>query len=552
MIQGKADRLVLGNIVTCDDRGVILKAMTIKDGLVQYVGTEEMARKLCDDKTIVMDYGDNYIYPGMMDAHTHGNMAGNRLVFQAPLTMEMSLEEIIATMKQYMADHPGRSKYVGSGWTFDGVHVPDAKMLDEICPDVPMLLNTLDGHSMWVNTATMKANGLDTKETMDLYGPGMIRVREDGTASGFISETPATALVYSILDVEYDEYKEMMLAWQEFAFSKGLTAVCCAALMNEKECRFMRRLCDEGVWKLRTYGVVFMPNSAPDYIACVRKIKELADECNCEYFQITGVKIIIDGVIEAHTGWLLEEYCDQPGYYGEKLFTDKKRVTELIKEANRLGLLVHCHTVGDGAIRFVTDCMEAAQTETGIMDPRNAMCHLQCVNPADFKRMGELNIMAIVPPLWIPTDGGQFYDTECSWVGPERAYADYPIRSFIDNNVVTSFHTDFPISPVVDNAQSIYCAVERNASTFSPRHQRNPYEAITPEQALMCMTRAAAYTFKQEARLGILATGMVANMTVYDRNLITPERCSLDERKHAAEAKLVATCVDGVEVFRGE
>ena len=57
--------LVLGNIITMDD-----------DGVFVFIGEVEEAKKLADVGTQVLDYGENFIYPGFLEAHSHGCLAG--------------------------------------------------------------------------------------------------------------------------------------------------------------------------------------------------------------------------------------------------------------------------------------------------------------------------------------------------------------------------------------------------------------------------------------------------------------------------------------------
>lgn len=133
--------------MAADPREPILEAVTVKGGLVQYAGTLDIAKKLCDENTEVFDYGDNYIYPGFMDAHCHGAMARPRLAFFADMSSGESMDDYIKIMKDYADSHPDNKAIYGAGWS-EKDKIPTAAMLDEICPDKPMALNSIDGHSI--------------------------------------------------------------------------------------------------------------------------------------------------------------------------------------------------------------------------------------------------------------------------------------------------------------------------------------------------------------------------------------------------------------------
>ena len=294
-----------------------------------------------------------------------------------------------------------------------------------------------------------------------------------------------------------------------------------------------------GKLKLRTYAVHTVKDPED-----VLKLAELANEVNNEYFKITGPKVFIDGVVEAHTAWLLEEYSDQSGYFGVKVFDDHDKLVEIAKLANEYDMNVHCHTVGDGAIKFAIDALSEAQIATGNMDQRNALAHLQVVDSEDIKRMGEYNIIPVVAPLWAPKEETQF-KLELAYLGDERAENCYPIKSFIDEGAKITFHSDYPVSPFLDIPQSIYSAVKREY-TIMDCQPRNLKESISVMDALKAMTINTAYQFGQEDHLGTLDIGKVANMVVYDVDFLN------DDIEKIPDAKLISTIVDGEIVYKNE
>ena len=536
----KAEKLILGNIITLDPRFPVLKALTVKDGQIQYVGSAEIARALCDENTLVMDYGDNYIYPGFIEAHCHGSMAGIRLAYFADLTEGQSMQDYVNLMKAFVESHPENAFYYGAGWLVRDAE-PTAQMLDAICPDKPMALNSIDGHSIWFNTAGMEKFGI-TRAAAEEWGTDIIRLDADGKPSGYISEGPVIDITRKMSDVGPELFKKALLIWQDFALSKGITAYYEAGI-TEKALKYYSELIKEGKWKIRVYAGYMMDEHAEDYPAVVRRARELADLYNCEYLQITGVKIFMDGVVEAHTAWLDEPYKDRAGYYGVKRFCDFDRVVELYKEAEKCGLNVHQHTIGDGAVRFALDCMEKAQIETGNMHMRNALCHLQVMRKEDIKRLCDLNAVAVVAPLWMARQDG-YYEQSVEFIGEKRTFYGYPLRSFINHNGIIAFHSDYPVSTAMSFERSIYMACERNIPGSDDSYQWNANECIDREEALSGITAGAAYSVKQENHLGTLRIGYAANMCVYDKNFL---KAGL---KEIADAKLLSTIIDGEECYR--
>lgn len=539
----KADKLVIGNIVTLDPRYSVMEAMTIKDGLVQYVGSLAMAKKLCDENTEIMDYSNNYVYPGFIEAHMHGILAGPRLAFFADLTQGNSMAEYLEILKKYMEEHPDNPFYYGAGWG-EKDKIPTAADLDAICPDKPMVLNSFDGHSIWMNTKGMEKFGVD-KEAAAYWGTDIIRIYEDGTPTGYISEGPVNEITTQMNIMDMEEIKKAMLVWQERALSLGFTSYYEAGSI-EYTLKVYKELIDEGKWKIRVYTGILIDEHEEDYVEKVRWAKEMADKYNCEYLQVIGVKIFMDGVVEAHTAWMIDSYKDKPDYYGVKRFCDYDRVVELFKEASRLGMNVHCHTVGDAAVKFALDCIETAQIETGNMNMRNALAHLQVLRREDIRRLCDLNVVAVVAPLWMARVDG-FYDQSIDYIGEKRTFYSYPMESFLKHSGILAFHSDFPVSSEMSFQKSIFMACERNMPENKEEafYQWNANECISREDALAGITVGPAYAVGQENHLGTLRCGSVANMTVFDKNFLK------DDINTIPDSKLIATVIDGEEVYRG-
>ena len=538
----KADKLILGKIITLDIVNVVQEAITVKDGMIQYVGSEEIARKLCDENTEVLDYSDSFIYPGFIDAHCHGAMAGGRLAFYAALNEGQTMDEYVKLMKEYIEAHPDNDFYYGAGWIIRDKE-PTAKMLDEICPDKPICLNSTDAHSMWFNTKGMEKFGIN-EEAIKYWGTDIIRINEDGTPTGYVSEGPVTSIIKQMGKMKTEDMEKAFLIWQNFALSQGITAYYEAGV-NEHYIEVIDGLIKKGKVKLRIFAGYVLDEHDEDYVEDVRKAKELADKYNNEYFKIIGVKIFMDGVVEAHTAWMHEEYDDRPGYFGVKRFCDFDRVVELYKEAEKLGLNVHAHTIGDGAVKFAVDCIEAVQTETGNMDMRNALAHLQVVRKEDVVRLSKLNGMAIVAPLWMKHSDG-YYEQSEEFIGRKRTFEGYPLKSFLDNGGMIAFHTDYPVSPEMSAHESIYTAVKRNSPNAGDFYQWNANECIGRMDAIRGLTQGPAFSVKAEDKLGILSEGYVANMCVYDKDFLN---APIEE---IIDSKLLATIVDGEVLYKKE
>lgn len=542
-LAGKADQLILGNIITMSEYKPTAEAMTVKNGLIQYVGSKDVALALCDDNTEVLDYGTNSVYPGFLEAHAHGHAAGLRMAGQAKLGG--SMEDCVETMKQWMQDHPGSDVYNGGGWEPWTILNPTKEPLDAICPDKPMALSSVDGHSMWVNSAMLRMRGIDAAYAKE-KGPSLVHVDENGEPTGLLTESEAIAIA-SMGQHTLDEWKEYLLAWQDFAFQHGYTAAAEAGveLASPMSKEAYVALANEGKLKLRTFAYRLVADNSTTPEDDVAKAVEEANAMNSEYYKVIGMKIFIDGVVEAHTGWIKEGYKDQPGFYGLQRYADHDIAVRLIKAASDAGLNVHAHTIGDGAVEFMLGAIAEAETETGNFDMRNILVHLQIVDPEQISKFAEYNVVAGTAPLWTPKSPSVLKQ-EIEYVGEEMAEAAYPIASFINEGVVNVSHTDYPVSTVVSIPRCIYMGVMRATPGTGLTTQRNAAECISRMDVLKSLTTNVAYQWHQEDRLGSLEVGKIANASVYTKDFLK------DPIEEVAAAELVATIVDGKVVYKSE
>ena len=539
--------LILGNIITMDDKRPFAKAAIVKNGVFAYIGSAEDAKRIAGPDAQVLDYGDNFIYPGFMESHCHGHLAGYRAIGQANLmeagfTNYPKYREII---KDFIAKNPQRNFYVAAGWVENEEYVSKT-YLDEICPDKPLIMQTGGGHSMLLNTKAMEWAGIDA-EYARKWGYDLVHVCNNGEPDGYICEGPVFEITPKIPTTKQD-IKNYLLAWQDIAFRGGFTAVgdAGAEIVHRDAPLAYHELEEEGKLKLRTYAYMYVTDNIESPKAEIARIAEQRIKLGGEHFHIIGAKAFLDGVTEAHTGWQNQDYLDQPGYHGAERFNDHDKMVQLLVEANKEGMSVHVHSEGGGATHFMLGCIEDAEKITGNLDQRNVLAHLHFVTDEDIRRMAATGSVPAVPPLWSVKAPG-VYEQEVTYMGQKLADEAYPIKSFYDAGANVVFHSDYPVSPMMDIKLSIYTAEKRNypkevlGGVTAPRNMK---EAITREQSLRAMTVNVARQFHQEHRLGSIEFGKIANMTVFDCDFLH------DDIEKVAQANIVATIVDGEEVFK--
>ena len=526
--------LVLGNFITMDEKRPTAEAALVKDGVFAYIGSAEEAKRLAGADAEVLDYGDNFIYPGFLESHCHGYLAGNRLIGQANLAQVRltDYDRYREIIKEFIEKNPNRTFYMAAGWMEDEQYVSKA-YLDEICSEKPLIMHSSGGHSMLLNTKALEMFGIDA-DYAKKYGYDQVHVDDKGEPDGYICEGPVFEITPK-LPVTLEEAKDYILAWQDFALKGGFTAVGDAgaevAWRNAPQAYY--ELEQEGKLKLRTYAYMYVTDNIADPKAEVARIAEQRATISGEYFHIIGPKAFLDGVTEAHTGWQNQDYLDQPGYHGVERFNDHDKMVELLVESDKEGMAVHVHSEGGGATHFMLGCIEDAEKITGDKDQRNVLAHLHFVTDEDIRRMAETGSIPAVAPLWTPEVPGN-YEVECSYVGKELADKSYPIKSFFDAGANVVFHSDYPVSPLMNIKYSFYTAEKRVY----------PDEVLGGKDTPRNMTINVARQWHQEHRMGSIEFGKIANMTVFDCDFLH------DDIEKVAQANVIATIVDGEEAYK--
>lgn len=540
-MNGKADMLVLGHVITMDDHKPCAEAVAVRDGKILYVGAAEVAKKLCDGHTEVFDYGENSVYPGFLEAHCHPGGAGYKMNGMCVMDEHASLEECVRVMREYAKAHPEKETYLGVGFGTTG-EMPTAAMLDTICPSKVMLLTSVDGHSMWINTMAMQKYGIN-REAVEKWGTACVRVDEDGNPTGYLSEGPVF-YIRSVQSISVREMKSALQAWEKHAVSNGYTGVynAGAELVTTNEPEAYYELEKEGKLMLYTFSGSLVQDNTDTPEEDMARIAETAREHNSQHYQVIGAKVFCDGVIEAHTAWMLDDYDDQPGYKGVSRFDDHEKMVRLLKAACNQGMNVHVHTIGDAAVKAWVDAIAEAEEATGNFDMRNALAHLQVVREEDVKRFGDYNIMAVTGMMWAQAAPGG-YEQELAYVG-DRARTAYPIKSFIDSGAVVTSHTDFPVSPVFSVPLAFCIGVQRYLPSTGKSWLRNEDQCISRKDALKAMTTNVAYMWHAEDRMGSLEIGKLANFTVFNKDFMK------DDLAEVENAKCLATFVDGKQVYK--
>jgi predicted amidohydrolase YtcJ len=520
-------------VLTMDPDRPDAGAVALAGERVLAVGDESEIAALAGPDCEVIDAGGATVLPGFFESHLHLFMGGSELSHLQLLGVK-GPDQLRKALLDYAAANPDRRVIVGQGCDY-GIYDRSLTRhdLDAILPDRPVILLAADHHTAWANT-----RGLD--EAGILHGaevtPGNeIVMGEDGLATGELREFEAKAPVLRLAgehrimagiaagaDPDPKPTRDEMLADLP-AMAAGLAH--CArngftSLVNMDGNRYTLEVLVE----LRRQGRLTARVRVPFHYRNHRSPEDLAEasamsaDFNDDWLASGFVKLFMDGVIDSGTAVMINDYPDQPGWRGDPLHSPE-RFAEICIEADRRGLQIAVHAIGDGAVRRVLDGYEAAHRAHGPRDRRNRIEHIELIDRADVPRLAELGVVASVQPSHPPGAMDFPMFPTLDKIGRDRWRDAYLTRTLAEAGAHIVFASDWPVSDV-NPLRSIQAAVTRQ-----------PYEGAQDErlslrEVLAAYTIGGAYAEHTEDRKGMLRPGYLADVVILDGDIeeVAPEK----------------------------
>lgn len=496
----------------------VADAVAVRDGRIIAVGGEA-AQAVRGPRSRIFDLGGRTMLPGFQDAHAHPT-AGGLSRMRCNLDESHDLDSYRQTIAAYARSHPDEEWIRGAGWygdVFDG-GFPDASILDEIEPHRPVVLDSHDGHGVWVNTAALVRAGIDST-TPDPAG-GRIHRTAGGEPSGMLMESAADLVTDLLPSTSRHEVDRALLTAQQYLHSLGITAWQDAAVGDAigipDAFDAYRRLDAEGRLTAKVTGALWWDRDA-DAVAQIALLQERRRTAFTDggHFQATAIKIMQDGVCENLTGSMLATYHGQGDDHGMS-FIDPEELRDIAAQLAALRFDLHIHAVGDRAVR---EAVDAIATDPGGWDSRHQITHIDIVDWADAARMGALKVIANVQPLWARNDS-VLVTTKLPYLTADQQARHFAFRALRDAGAPLALSSDWPVSSP-DPMWGMHVAVNRTAPHEDPHAQDDTAQCspLLPEQSLTIDDAVRGYTVgaaraNRLDRTGTIETGKAADFAV--------------------------------------
>jgi predicted amidohydrolase YtcJ len=488
----------------------IFHDLLVKDSTI--IATGEQTKEFTAGTTI--DLNDAFVIPAFLDGHAHPIFAG-REAAGPKINGINTVEEIKAQVKAFAQANPTTPWIIGGAYEAAIIEGGDfdAKWLDEVVSDRPVVLHAVDHHTIWVNSKAIEVAGI-TRATKDPQG-GTIARNSDGCAKGTLREPSAMALVLNhapantiesdIAAITYAcaEYRKVgvIAAIDSWCEKDMAGAYIAAAKTNQLTIAF-------------NLSLLATPTTWSGDIDDFNEIREQCLELdNPSQLQANSIKFLLDGALSAGTAHLTQPYLDDPSSSGIAIWSDDELLNALVAY-DALQYQVHLHAIGDAAVKQALDAIEAMQRINPPWDRRPVIVHAQLVRDEDLTRFAQLGVIANIQPLWCYLDPMN-KELIAPRIGNERNNQQYRLRSMVKAGAMIAFGSDWPVTSHIP-MQAISVPVTRTNAADGVTEPWVIEQALTMDESLTFYTKNAAYQLFRENEFGALEVGKRAAFLVLD------------------------------------
>ena len=468
-----------GKILTVNANDDVFNYLAEENGKILFVG-DELPEKYRNAE--IVELGEKALIPSFADTHQH---LASFSAFHAGLNvMDAATNEEILTMIKEFARNKEEKILIAFGASPYSVaegRLISREELDKVTFGKPLFMVKYDGHACVVNTALL--NKLPKKvaalrgyhsDTGEMNQDAFFAVSDYITNSLSIPELIAN--MQKAIDYEASRGIGMIHSVSGVGFAMNMDI--------SMESWFARSL-------QNGYQVRIFPQSMKIGVARARNLPRIGGCFACA----------LDGCFGSQDAAMNEPYANDPSNSGVLYYSDEQ-VKRFCIEANRAGLQIEMHAIGDKAFDQAARALKAALDDTPREDHRHGIIHACIPTQEGMEICSKYHIQI---PMQIAFDNWRqepaSYTQEL--LGSERNSRLNPIRSFMENGCVVSFGSD---APCTDPDPIVWLSKAVNHS--------NPAQSVSIAQALRMATYNGYYATFDEKERGSLEEGKIADMVI--------------------------------------
>lgn len=507
-----------------------LQALAVTGDRISWMGAASDAGEVTSDSTQTVTLGDQALLPGFIDAHGHITFQAATIdmanVASPPVGPVTNLKSLIGTLRTYLQERelPAGSWVIGNGYDdslLKEQRHPTRRDLDKVSSEHPIALIHVSGHLMAANSAALKIAGINS-DTPDPDGGHIRRFAGSEEPNGVLEETAGYALRPYAFGAGQKEPLEALGDALALYASHGITTVQDGATAPA------------GIELIQAAARADALPQDVIYFPVVQDVQPIPAAWYMGRYQgrakAGGVKLVLDGSPQGKTAFLSQPYHVPPDgkderYRGYPIHPPEK-VTRMVGHYLNAQVPMLAHANGDAAADLLIDAVAAGlrsgdrSAQAPTLDHRTVMIHAQTVRDDQLDDIAQLGLI----PSFFATHTYFWGDWHRdSVLGPVRGARISPLQSARERQIPFTVHNDAPIVPP-DMIRLLWASANRKTRSGKTL---GPDERIDTYQALLAITRNAAYQAFEEDRKGTLEVGKLADLVVLSRNPLAMKRSGL-------------------------
>ncbi len=513
------------NVYTVNGTFEKAQAFAVRDGKILEVGTSESLQQKYDASQKV-DAQGKPVYPGLIDAHGHFFGYASNLR-EADLVGTTSFSDVVQRLQAQRKEFPQAAWLMGRGWDQNDWNVkqfPTKDTLDKLFPDVPVIIERVDGHASLANQKALDLAGV-TAQTPSPTG-GKIEVK-NGKLTGILVDRASDLVYQKVPGATNAELTQVLKEAEQNLFSVGLTTVVDAGLSFEAV-QLLDSLQKKGELKMRVYAMLTPSVKNKDHY--FKNGPYTTDRLTVRSFKVYG-----DGALGSRGACLIHPYADRPNETGF-LLDEVQNYKDLAAELYQHKFQMNTHAIGDSANRLILQIY--GNLLKGKNDLRWRIEHAQVVNPKDLPLFGQYSVLPSVQPTHATSDMYWAGDR----LGMDRIKHAYAFKALMQQNNMIPLGSDFPVEHI-NPLYGFHSAVARQDAKNYPAGGFQMDNALTREEALKGTTIWAAYANFEEKQKGSIEAGKVADFVILDQDIMTIKPDAI------RNVKVLSTYLNGEKVY---
>lgn len=469
--------------ISCEDENRIFKYLVEEGGKIVFTGdtlpSQYAACEAIDlnNKCAVAAFGDTHIHFSSF-AFFHSGLDCRDV---------NDFEELSELIHSYIARDKKEKIILAFGCSAHTVReksLPDKSGLDKIT-DRPLMIVKYDGHASVGNSAL-----INKMPAAILNDPGF-----DENTGWFYLNAFYQAVNFITKSVSLPALFKNLLAGSDYLANKGISLVHTVEGVGfplDLDVDFMR-LAARGL--PQSYRIFFQTMDVKKVLR--RKLPRIGG-CFAN---------ALDGCFGSEDAALKEPYTNNPKNCGT-LFYSQEEVNDFVIKANRAGLQIAMHAIGDAAIEQALTAYEAALKDFPRNDHRHIIIHADLMSDEAIDKATKLNLCIALqtPFLYWRQEPVEYLES----ILGARLNNLIPLKKMLAAGLTLAGGSDAPCT-LPDPIAGIYAAC----------NHPNPDESISALDALRLHTANCAKLSFDENTRGTLTDGKLADFVMLDRNPLT-------------------------------